>query len=62
MTELTEQELNLIEEQINYELIMISKCRAYAEQAEDPQVKAKCEQLAGMHRVHCERMLRALDQ
>ena len=62
MTELTEEELRLIEDHINQELLMIQKCRMYAERAEDPQVKAKCEQLAGMHRIHCERMLRCLNQ
>ncbi len=62
MTELTEEELHLIEDRINHEIVMIQKCRAYAEQAEDPQVKAKCEQLAGMHQIHCNRMLRCLEQ
>lgn len=61
MTELTEEEVNLIEDRINQELLMIQKCKMYAEQAEDPQVKAKCEQLAGLHRIHCERMLRCVD-
>jgi hypothetical protein len=62
MTELTEQELHLIEERISHELVMIRKCRVYAEQAENPQVKAKCEQLAGMHRIHCQRMIHCLEQ
>ena len=61
MSELTEQELHIIEDRINQELLLIQKCRAYAQQADDPQVKAKCEQLAGLHRIHCQRMLQCID-
>lgn len=62
MDAITDQELHAIEEQLNAEITLIQKYKMYASITTDPQIKAKCEQLAGAHRVHCQRLLRCMDE
>ncbi len=60
MANLTSKELSAIEDQLNSEKLMITKFRSYAQMCTDPQIKQKCEQYAGKHQNHYERLLKCL--
>lgn len=49
---LTSKELTAIEDQLNSEKLLVTKCRMYAEMCTDPQLKQKCESIAGKHMNH----------
>lgn len=57
---LTAKELSAIEDQLNGEKLLVSKCKAYAQQCSDPQLKQKCETLAGKHQTHYDTLLSLL--
>ncbi len=57
---LTEKELAAIEEQLKIEKLLISKFKAYALMCEDPELKKKCETMAGKHQMHYEKLVRLL--
>ncbi len=52
MAGLTTKELTALEEQLNYETVLISKYQTYASMATDPQIKAKCKSIASKHKKH----------
>ena len=51
---LTAKELTAIEDQLNSEKLLVAKCRMYAELCSDPQLRQKCEAIAGKHKTHNE--------
>ena len=61
MTQLTSKELSAIEDQLGAEKLLVTKFKAYAQSCQDPQLKAKCEQLAGKHQEHYDRLLSCLN-
>ena len=46
MAQLTSKELSAIEDQLGAEKLLVTKFKAYAQSCQDPQLKAKCEQLS----------------
>ena len=53
---LTEKELSAIEDQLSCEKLLIAKCTAYAQQCTDPELKQKCNAIAGKHQTHYEKL------
>lgn len=60
MPNLTTKELSAIEDQLSLEQTAIKKYRLYASQCTDPQLKAKCEEIANQHQSHYDRLLSQL--
>ena len=58
---LTEKELNVIGEQIRAEKMLICKYKAYVLICEDPELRQKCESIAGKHQTHFERLINFLN-
>ena len=58
---LTEKELSAIEDQLSCEKLLIAKCKAYAQQCTDPELKKKCNAIAGKHQTHYEKLLSFLN-
>mgnify|MGYP002663357412 CR=1 FL=1 len=52
MPNITGKELSALEDQLNYEQILIKKYRAFACRCTDAQLKTKCEQMASRHQDH----------
>ena len=61
MATLTAKELSSLQDQLDYEKLLVKKYKAYACQLEDPQIKSKCEQIAGRHQSHYNRLLNQLN-
>ena len=57
MPSLTTKELSAIEDQLNYEQILVKKYHSFASQCSDPQLKTKCEQVATRHQDHFNRLM-----
>ena len=57
---LTAKELSAIEDQLESEKLLIQKCRAFAMMCEDPELRKKCEGMAGKHQGHYDRLLEFL--
>ena len=49
---ITSKELTAIEDQLNYESMLVKKYRTFANQCTDPVLKAKCSQIADRHQNH----------
>jgi hypothetical protein len=60
MSELTVNELNTMQEQLNRERMMVKKYKMYAHACTDPQLRQKCEQVAAKHQDHYLRLLNQL--
>ncbi len=58
---LTAKELSALEDQLSGEKLLVTKCKAYAQMCDDPELKQKCEALAGKHQSHYEKLLKFLD-
>jgi hypothetical protein len=58
---LTAKELSAIEDQLNGEKLLVTKCKAYAQMCNDPELKQKCESLAGKHQTHYDALLSLLN-
>lgn len=52
MQNITSKELSAIEDQLNYEQLLIKKYKNYANMCQDPQLKTTCGQLAAQHKTH----------
>ncbi len=52
MQNLTSKELSALEDQLNYENLLITKYRTFAEQCTDPTLKSKCSSIADKHQDH----------
>lgn len=61
MPNLTSKELTALEDQLNYEQILVKKYRTYSSQCSDPQLKTKCEQVAARHQDHFNRLMSHLN-
>lgn len=60
MANLTSKELSALEDQLSAEQMLVKKYRAYAGLCTDPQIKAKCEQVAAKHQEHFNRLMNHL--
>lgn len=58
---LTEKELSAIEDQLSSEKLLIAKFKEYAQQCTDPELKQKCNAIAGKHQTHYEKLLSFLN-
>ena len=56
MANLTAKELSALEDQLNYEQMLVKRYKAYS-QATDPQIKASCEQMANQHKQHFDTLM-----
>lgn len=57
---MTYEELIAINQQIELENNLIDKYKFYSTLCENPQLKAKCEQLSANHQKHCDKLLNLL--
>ena len=57
MADLTEKELSALQDQLNLEQSLIRKYKGYAALAQDPQIKALCDQLACRHKQHFDTLM-----
>lgn len=57
MANLTAKELSALEDQLNYEQMLVKKYKAYSQTATDPQIKASCEQMANQHKQHFDTLM-----
>ncbi len=60
MTNMTSKELSAIEDQLNYEQLLIKKFKGYASMCQDAQLKTTCEQIAAQHKNHYDTILNHL--
>lgn len=58
---LTAKELTAIEDQLSGEKLLIAKCKSYAQMCDDPELKKKCETMAGKHQSHYDKLLSFLN-
>lgn len=58
---LTAKELSAIEDQLSGEKLLITKLKSYSQMCTDPELKKKCESMAGKHQTHYERLLSFLN-
>ena len=61
MANLTTEELKAIEDQLSAEQLLVKKYKSYAVLSTDPQIKTQCEQIAGRHQSHFDRLLTYLN-
>lgn len=52
MPTLTTKELSALEDQLNGEQLLVKKFKTFASHCNDPQLKAKCNQIADKHQQH----------
>ena len=57
MPNLTQKELTALEEALGSEQLLVKKFRAYASQAQDPQIRESAEQMAGRHKQHYDTLM-----
>jgi len=57
MPNLTTKELTALEDQLNYEQVLVKKCRTFASGCTDPQLRTKFEQVACRHQDHFNRLM-----
>jgi len=57
MANLTSTELKAIQDQLNYEQILVKKFKTYASMTSDPQIKTTCEQVAAQHKTHYDKLM-----
>ncbi len=60
MTNMTSKELSAIEDQLNYEQLLVKKFKGYAAMCQDAQLKTTCEQIAAQHKNHYDTILNHL--
>ena len=58
---LTSKELSAIEDQLNFEQLLIKKYKFFANTCTDQQLKVKCEQIAAQHQSHYATLLNQLN-
>lgn len=57
MPSLTTEELKALEDQLSAEQLLIKKFRSYSVLTTDPQIRTQCEQIAGRHQDHFNRLM-----
>ena len=60
MPNITSKELSALEDQLNYESLLVTKYRTFSEQCSDPTLKTKCAQIADRHQMHFNTLLNHL--
>ncbi|WP_350342630.1 spore coat protein [Proteinivorax tanatarense] len=58
--QLSQKELAYIEDQLGAEELAIQKCRTYAQQTTDPEVREQCQNMADKHQQHYNTLLKHL--
>lgn len=61
MAGISTKELSALEDQLNYEQVLVKKYRTFATQFVDPQLKTKCEQVASRHQDHFNKLMSHLN-
>ena len=61
MANLTSKELSALEDELGAEQLLIKKYKTYDMLSTDPQIKTQCEQIAGRHQNHFDRLLSFLN-
>lgn len=61
MSKLTEKELSALEDTLSAEQMVIKKYQTYAMLCNDPQLKARCEEIAKKHQQHFDRLMSYLN-
>lgn len=61
MAELTTKELGSLTDQLVREQVLVKKYKMYGTQCSDPQLRAKCEQVAARHQNHYNTLLNQLN-
>lgn len=61
MASLTSKELSAIEDQLSVEQNLVKKYKLYAQSSTDPQLRAKCEQVAAKHQGHFDKLMSHLN-
>lgn len=59
---LTNKELNYLEDNLNHEMLLVKKFRAYADQCQDPTLKQTCNKIADKHAGHFDILLHYLNK
>jgi len=57
MSNISAKELSAIEDQLNFEQILIKKFNSYASMTSDPQIRTTCEQYAVQHKQHFDTLM-----
>lgn len=57
MANISSKELTALEDQLSNEQVLVKKYRTFAEYCSDPQLKAKCGQIADKHQRHFDALL-----
>jgi len=57
---ITTKELSAIEDQLSMEQVLIKKFNSYSELCTDPTLKTKCQQIAGKHQQHFNKLMNYL--
>lgn len=60
MINITAKELSALEDQLNYEQLLVKKIKGYASMCRDSQLKTICEQTAAQHKTHYDMLLKHL--
>lgn len=61
MASITTKELEAIEDQLSYELVLIRKFQTYANTCQNAEIKNKCQQIAGIHQQHFDKLMSYLN-
>ena len=61
MQNLSAKEFTAIEDQLNYEQLLIKKYKNYAAICQDAQIKTICEQVATQHKAHYDTIMQYLE-
>ncbi len=61
MANLTEKELSYMEDSLTAEQLLIKKYQTYAMLSTDNEIKTTCEQIAGKHQQHYQKLLSFLN-
>jgi rubrerythrin len=56
MANITAKELTALEDQLNYEMVLVKKYRTLAGQSTDAEIKTKYSQIASKHQEHFNRL------
>lgn len=57
MANLTQKELTALEDALNAEQLIIKKFRAYAQQAQDTEIRSTAQQMAERHKQHYDTLM-----
>jgi hypothetical protein len=57
MANITSKELRALEDQLNYEQMLVKKYHTFSTQITDPVLKSKCSEIANKHQQHFNTLL-----